>query len=207
MLYTDHRFIIHIINSLSTPRHLDNNMIKTQTLPSSAISIALTDLAALIGIYLIPSLSHALAFPLYMFEPMRIVLFTAYLFSRNNANALVLAVTLPLFSMLTSGHPILPKALLMSGELFVNVLFFILLLKHTKWGVFLSLLTATIAGKLIYYGVKFLLIRGAVFDDRLISTPVLTQIIILLVIAGVFAIVYQKHSAVPSGKSSEEADK
>jgi hypothetical protein len=204
MLYTDHKFIIHIINSLSTPQHLnastpqhcENNMLKTQTLSSSVITIAVSDLAALIGIYFIPSLSHALAFPLYMFEPMRIVLFTAYLFSRNHTNALILALTLPLFSMLSSGHPILPKALLMSGELFINVLFFILLLKHTKWGVFLSLLSATLVSKLLYYGVKFLLIRGAVFEDKLISTPVLTQMIIALVIAVFFAIVYREKESV-----------
>jgi hypothetical protein len=167
-------------------------MIKTNIASKPFIRIAISDLAALIGIYFIPSLSHALAFPLYMFEPMRIVLFTAYLFSRNHTNALILALTLPLFSMLSSGHPILPKALLMSGELFVNVLFFILLLKHTKWGVFLSLLSAIIASKLVYYGIKFLLIRGAVFEDRLISTPILTQVIIALVIAALFAFVYRK---------------
>ncbi|MDZ7795663.1 MAG: hypothetical protein U5N56_00845 [Candidatus Marinimicrobia bacterium] len=93
---------------------------------------------------------------------MRVVLFAAYLFSRNHINAVILALTLPLFSLLTSGHPVLPKALLMSAELAVNVLLFVYLLKNVKWGIFLSLISATLVSKLLYYGVKFILIRTAV---------------------------------------------
>jgi hypothetical protein len=157
---------------------------QTSTLRSSAIRITLTDMAALALIYALPAFSHWLAFPLYMFEPMRIVLFAAYIFSRNNFNTLLLALTIPLFSMLTAGHPVLPKALLMSAELAVNVLLFIYLLRITKWGVFFSLLGATLLSKLFYYGLKYLLIRLAFIDGALVTTNLLVQLTVTLFIAG-----------------------
>ncbi|MDZ7821455.1 MAG: hypothetical protein U5N26_06380 [Candidatus Marinimicrobia bacterium] len=160
---------------------MNNNVISRP-----AVRITVADIIALALIYAIPALSHAMAFPLYMFEPMRIVLFAAYLFSRNHTNAVILALTLPLFSLLTSGHPVLPKALLMSAELAVNVLLFVYLLKNVKWGIFLSLISATLVSKLLYYGVKFILIRTAVIDQGLITTNIITQILIMLLIAGIF---------------------
>lgn len=157
---------------------------QSSALRSSAIRITVTDAIALALIYALPALSHALAFPFYMFEPMRIVLFAAYLGSRNNINTVLLALSIPLFSMLTAGHPALPKALLMSAELAVNVLLFIYLLRITKWGVFFSLLAATLLSKLFYYGLKYLLIRLTFIDGALVTTNLLVQLAVALLIAG-----------------------
>ena len=71
----------------------------------------------------VPALSHAAAFPLYRFEPMRLLLFVAILYS-SRRNALVMALWLPLLSLLTSGHPVFPKVVLIQGELVLNVLVF-----------------------------------------------------------------------------------
>ncbi|MDD3966929.1 MAG: hypothetical protein PHP63_07780 [Candidatus Marinimicrobia bacterium] len=157
---------------------------QTSAIRSAAIRIGITDVIALALIYALPALSHALAFPFYMFEPMRIVLFAAYLASRNNINTVLLALSLPLFSMLTAGHPVLPKALIMSAELAVNVLLFLYLLRVTKWNIFFSLLSATLLSKLFYYGLKYLLLRRALIDGALVTTNLLVQLAVALFIAG-----------------------
>lgn len=63
--------------------------------------------AALTLIYFTPALSHLLNFPLYLIEPMRLMLILAMVHSnRLNASA---AVSLPLFSFAVSGHPLFYK--------------------------------------------------------------------------------------------------
>jgi len=78
-------------------------------------SLAL-DFIALAIIYFIPTLTHLFSFPLYYIEPMRIMVILAIAHTTKR-NAYLLALTLPLFSLLVSGHPILYKSLLMSVEL------------------------------------------------------------------------------------------
>lgn len=173
---------------------------QNSALRSSAIRISVTDLIALALIYALPVLSHALAFPFYMFEPMRIVLFAAYLGSRNNVNTLLLALTLPLFSMLTAGHPVLPKALLMSAELAVNVLLFIYLLRITKWNIFFSLLSATLLSKLFYYGLKYLLLRLTLIDGALVTTNIFIQLAVALLIAGSVHLFIAKNGTMMSSR-------
>lgn len=157
---------------------------QSSAIKSTKIRIGITDVIALVFIYALPALSHALAFPFYMFEPMRIVLFAAYLGSRNNINTVLLALSLPIFSMLTVGHPLLLKALIMSAELALNVLFFFYLLRFTKWNVFFSLLSATLLSKLFYYGLKYLLLRLALLDGVLVTTNIFVQLAVALLIAG-----------------------
>lgn len=58
------------------------------------------DVLMLVVIYYLPTISHHMAFPLYMLDPMRIVLFTSIILSRNKINSFFLATTIPLFSFL-----------------------------------------------------------------------------------------------------------
>ncbi|MDY0202455.1 MAG: hypothetical protein RBR40_15895, partial [Tenuifilaceae bacterium] len=63
------------------------------------IAYVLFDIFALAFIYLIPTISHMLSFPLYLIEPMRIALVLA-LVHTTKRNAYIIALTLPLFSFL-----------------------------------------------------------------------------------------------------------
>jgi hypothetical protein len=47
--------------------------------------VLLIDVVLLVALYLVPSLSHLTALPLYMLEPMRVALLVALLFT-NRAN-------------------------------------------------------------------------------------------------------------------------
>ena len=71
----------------------------------------------------VPALSHAVALPFYLFDPMRLLLFVAIIGS-SRRNALLMAMWMPLLAMLTSGHPVFPKVVLIQGELVLNTLLF-----------------------------------------------------------------------------------
>jgi len=159
-------------------------MENTSTYPLliSKIRTIVFDLMALLAIYLVPAVSHLLSLPVYFIEPMRIMLILA-LVHTSQKNAYLIALTLPLFSMLISAHPSLIKTSLITGELLLNVwLFFVLSekLSNKTLSIFLSI----IVSKLLYYFVKFLLINSVLMSGELISTPIYIQLIMLVVFSG-----------------------
>jgi len=140
------------------------------------------DLIALLAIYLVPAVSHLLSFPVYYLEPMRIMLILAIVHT-SRKNAYLIALTLPLFSILISAHPSLIKTSLITGELLLNVwLFFFLSEKFSNK--VLGMFSSIIVSKLMYYLIKFLLINTALMGGDLISTPVYIQVIMLFVLSG-----------------------
>lgn len=163
-------------------------MIQSITLNRKWVSL-LFDLAAITFIYFIPAISHLLNFPLYLIEPMRIVLILA-LVHTHKANALILAATIPLFTFVISGHPVLPKALLISGELVANVLLFFAILKIAKSG-FTAILSSIVLSKALYYFAKFILINSAVLSTTLISTSIWIQVVTTLLFSIYVGIFYK----------------
>ena len=117
----------------------------------------------------VPALSHAAAYPLYLFDPMRLLLFAAILYS-GRRNALLVALWLPLLSMLTSGHPVFPKVVLIQGELALNALVFFGLTRNSNRFV-LGATVSVIASKTVYYAAKFVLIKTALMGGDLFATP------------------------------------
>lgn len=121
--------------------------------PDITIRSLIFDIVALGFIFLMPAFSHMLSFPLYFIEPMRIMVVLAMVHTHRN-NAYLLALALPLFSFVMSGHPILVKAVIISLELMVMAGIFYLLKKYIP--VFASIFSAIIISKLFYFAVKFL---------------------------------------------------
>jgi len=93
------------------------NIPVTQTTPG----IIFTDIAAIMIVIFLPAISHMMPFPLFYLDPMRLVLLGVYFVTRNEKNAYIIAMGLPIFSMLYSGHPVFYKAILIS---FVFSIFF-----------------------------------------------------------------------------------
>jgi hypothetical protein len=137
--------------------------------------IVLTDLLVFLLVYFLPAFSHMLPVPLYLLDPMRIIVFAGYLFSRNEKNAFFLALTIPIFSMLVSGHPPFFKAFLISIELSANILLFIYLQQRIKW-IVLALFVSIVSSKVIYYALKFVFLKLALIDGSFISTSVFIQL-------------------------------
>ncbi len=139
------------------------------------------DLIALTVVFLVPTFSHLLGFPLYYLDPMRIIVLAAVVHS-HRINAYSLAIVLPLFSFLVSGHPVFPKFIVISFELMFNLLLFQLILSETKKA-FLAAFLSVIASKVVYYFFKYLLISAALIESGLISTPLYFQAIVAIIIS------------------------
>ena len=139
------------------------------------------DILALAFIYFVPALSHVSTIPLYVLEPMRIMLFVVIAFT-SRRNAFVIALTLPLFSFIVTSHPVLPKTLIMTGELLINVwLFYLLSVKLKNY--FTAALLSIIISKLVYFAAKYVLIASHILEGSLLSSSVYLQATIMIVLS------------------------
>lgn len=123
--------------------------------------------------YFLPALSHTIGYPLYFLEPMRLViLFSMVLLEKKEA--LILAVTLPLFAFAATGHPTFPKVFIVSVELLFFVYFFFIV--NMKISIpSISLLIAILLSKSAYYLMKYILVVSFLGNPELISTPIQVQ--------------------------------
>ena len=129
--------------------------------------IIIFDILALVVIYLVPSISHLLGFPLYYFDPMRLMLILSLVYTNRN-NTLLIASTLPLVSLLISEHPSLIKSLLIGSELTLNVWLFYRLsrkIKNYSIPIFFSIIIA----KVFYYSAKYISINTSLINGELFS--------------------------------------
>jgi hypothetical protein len=138
-------------------------------------NVLLLDFLLLAAIYLLPSISHLLALPLYKLEPMRLALLVALLFS-SRFNAFAVAVTLPLASAWISGHPEPLKAVLMGIELALLVGAYGHFAARWRMPAVAALAAAILLGKSVYYALKFLALEAGWLDGRLVSTPWQSQL-------------------------------
>lgn len=148
------------------------------------IKTGLFDFLALGVIYLVPVFSHLFALPVYYIEPMRLMMVFAVMYT-SRKNAFIIALTMPLFSMLVSGHPVFYKALIMSGELAVNVGLFYFLQNRIA-GKFAAMAVAIGISKLLYYAVKIMLINFVLISGDIIATPLWIQGIVLVGYSSLF---------------------
>lgn len=131
------------------------------------------DIATLLLIYLVPAISHFLSFPLYLIEPMRLMLILS-LAHTGRTNSYLLAFTLPLFSFLVSGHPEFLKMLLITAELSAAVWLFDNVAKRAG-NIFIASVASIVLSKVFYYTVKFVMIKLSFIDMQLVSTPLYIQ--------------------------------
>lgn len=148
------------------------------------IRTSIFDVFAISVVYLVPVFSHLFAIPLYYAEPMRLMLILAIMFT-SKKNAFIIAATMPIFSMLVSGHPVFYKALIMSGELVLNVFAFYFLVEKIK-NRFSAMVLSIVFSKAVYYGLKILLLNLALIGGSLISTPIIFQLGVVFVFSALF---------------------
>lgn len=151
-------------------------------------NVLLIDMILLAALYLLPGISHAIALPLYMLEPMRVALIISLLLT-NRTNTYFIAFTIPLASYLISGHPVLFKAILMGIEFSILVATFAYLQHQNRMPTFLALMVAIIVGKMAYYLMKYVALSSGLLAGNLISTPVLYQLLLAVGTAAVFGLV------------------
>ena len=161
---------------------------------SDKVRVISFDLLALSVIYLIPTFSHLVGFPIYYLDPMRIMVFLIIIHT-DRKNSSIIAATLPLVSFVTSSHPVLLKSLAMSVELVFNVWLFFKLSELFKNNIMPAAFSIVLS-KGLYYSIKFSLVSTALISSDLITTPLYLQIITILLIS-IYALVmipYKKNT-------------
>jgi len=131
------------------------------------------DVLAISFIYLVPTISHLLSIKLYLLEPMRIMIILAMVHTRRE-NPYILALTLPFFSYLISGHPLLVKSGLIAIELAAMVFVFFTLARYVHR--FAAIFASIWISKLLYYGLKYIAVMTILPEEPLVGTPLLLQL-------------------------------
>lgn len=164
----------------------------TNSLSISKVDIKtiLIDLSALLIITFLPALSHLIALPLYLIEPMRILLILSIIHT-SKKNSYLIAIVLPAFSFIISTHPSIIKSVLIISELLINVYLFNLLIKYMNNN-FVSMLGSILISKIYYYGIKYGFVLFGLIEGDLIATPVYIQLIVALLLSGYAMFFYTK---------------
>ena len=161
----------------------------TVTRSRSLALVAVADVALVAAACFVPAVSHLAAWPLSMLNPMLALLLAGLLVGRRagwqTGNGLMLALLMPLVSSLLVGMPVVAKLPCMVAELAVVAAGFALLSRRMP--VLPAVLLAVVAGKGVYYGLKALLLPGAV----LVGTDWAVQAFAVLLWGGVFAVCYR----------------
>ena len=144
------------------------------------------DVTLLVAACMIPAVSHVVALPLYMLNPMLALLLAGMLLGKDWRNALVLAVLMPAVSCLVAGMPTAPKMVCMVAELATVAGLFHLLSR--RWAVLPAVLVSVLAAKVVYYALKAIVIAPAV----LVGTEWWMQLGAVVLWGGVFAMLKVK---------------
>ena len=156
------------------------------------IKKSLIDLFLIAVIYFVPTFSHVLNFPLYLLDPMRVIVVLSIIFTSRN-NSYLLALTLPLFSLILSSHPYFLKAVLITSELTLNIFLFYFLFKILN-NYFWSMLASILFAKVYYYLIKSILISFGLIETNLVSTSLLIQLGIALFLSGlIYTVKFQQN--------------
>ena len=145
--------------------------------------IIITDIVALIFVGLVPAVSHLFSIPVYYIEPMRVMLVLALLFS-SRWNAYALAIALPLFSFLVSGHPFPLKMMIIMAELLINAWLFLYFYRKTKMS-FISSFGSILISKVFCYGMYFIVFSMAFVRDEAGTSFILAQVILTLLLSSI----------------------
>ena len=142
----------------------------------------LIDLGGILLIYFLPEISSLLNIPLYLFEPMRVIIIIAIVHT-SKENAYILALLLPAASYLFSNHPSVIKTFILSGDLLLNIFLYFSLIKF-KVNKFLLMVISIVLSKTAYYLIKFICIKFSWLTGGLIATPIEYQLAIVIILSG-----------------------
>jgi hypothetical protein len=161
-------------------------------LTPSVINTFLLDAAALGFIALMPAASHLTGIPFYFLEPMRVMLALSLIFT-SRSNSFLIAVSLPLFSFLVSGHPFPLKMGIIMAELLLNAwIFTFLYQKYNR--VFFSMFSAIILSKVFCYLGYWIVFSWAFVAEEAAPVFILSQLAVTVIISAGISIVASKYS-------------
>jgi len=144
----------------------------------------------------ITSGSHSIGLPLYKLNPMHWVIYLAILFRKPSVISIViLAFALPFTSLFLTGHPIVFKSVIMGVELSIYGIMFLSTIKYFKLTPVFAFAISQVIGRIIYYGLKYILIKVELIDSILVSTSIILQLVVFGILGIVLFLVDKKHFA------------
>jgi hypothetical protein len=158
---------------------------------SKSISYLVTDIIVICFIYLLPSLSHLTSIPFYLFEPMRLALVFCII-STNKKNSILIALTLPVVSIVLTSHPAIAKGIIITSELLINLIVFYFLVARIR-NKFIAMFISILMAKICYYSLKYISINIGIINGDLVSTPILIQLIMIVLLSMVVGIFFIKN--------------
>ncbi len=159
---------------------------------TSRYSTAITDIVALVFVGIVPAASHLFKIPVYFIEPMRVMLVLALLYS-SRWNAYLLAIVLPLFSFLVSGHPAPVKMLIIMVELVLNAWLFLFFFQKTRKP-FLSTFASILISKIFCYAMYLVVFSMAFVKDEAEITFLIAQIILTLFLSSLVGFISKRRT-------------
>ena len=124
------------------------------------IKTLIFDIVCVGVMFFVPAFSHMSKLPLYLLEPLRIMIILSLVHTRKE-NAYIMAVALPVFSYLVSGHPFFGKMIVICFEMLLNIGLFFMLSKFIK-NSFISMGLSIIISKGFYYFCQYVFLRELV---------------------------------------------
>ena len=143
----------------------------------------LIDLGGILLIYFLPGISNLVKFPLYLFEPIRVIVIVAVVHSSKH-NTYLLALLLPFLSYFFSSHPSIIKTVIVSGELLLNIFLYFALLTKFNTNKFLLMSISVLVSKIAYYLAKYILVQISLIKGELIATPIYIQFLLVIILSG-----------------------
>ncbi|MFC1565421.1 hypothetical protein ACFL4B_00565 [Candidatus Neomarinimicrobiota bacterium] len=127
--------------------------------------------------------SHSIGLPLYKLNPMHWVIYLAILFRKPSAiSIVVLAFAMPFTSLLLTGHPMVYKSVIMGVELSIYGIIFSLILNHVYQSITFAYIVSQIFGLVIYFSLKYLLIKMELMNSAMFSSSIIIQIIVFIIL-------------------------
>ena len=152
--------------------------------------ILLLDSIAFLFVWLTLVISHLIGFPFYMIEPMRFMVILSIVYA-SRGNSYLLALTLPLFSWVVSGHPEFFKTLVMTAELVLNVFLFYYLVKRID-SVFLSMVISIVVSKIFCYALYLVFFSIMFIEEEAEPVFLIAQVITTVLFSSYVSIILQK---------------
>jgi hypothetical protein len=146
-----------------------------------------------LGVVGITAGSHSIGLPLYKLNPMHWVIYFAILFRKPSVSSIiVLAFALPLTSNMITGHPMFIKSMIMGVELSIYGIVFLSAIKFFDLVPIFAYAISQVIGRFVYYVLKYVLIKVELIDGFLVSTSIILQIVVFVVLGIVLFLLDKK---------------
>jgi hypothetical protein len=162
--------------------------------PSTLTTTLIFDVFSVCLMLILPAISHLIGIPLYLMEPMRVILVLALILT-SRYNTYLIAAILPLLSYLVSGHPFPAKMLIITMELLLNTWLFIFFCSKSGKP-FISMLSSIIFSKVFCYMMYWIFFSWIFVEQESRIIFLLIQVGLTLLLSSMTYVISRNHQII-----------